>query len=118
MQRLAVTNPNDHLLIFWSETARQFTASSPRKGSINHRIAPQLDAGIESAQFVAQINISSIVEGLAMRIFKLGFFALITLPSLWACSGAHAHSATMGVTVLLRTFSEAMAVDHRCTHCG
>lgn len=53
-----------------------------------------------------------------MRIFKLGFFALITLPSLWACSGAHAHSATMGVTVLLRTFSEAMAVDHRCTHCG
>lgn len=56
-----------------------------------------------------------------MRTFTAAF-AVFTLQCLLALfSPAHAQSSssgTFGVTIVLRTFSEAATADHRCTHRG
>lgn len=54
-----------------------------------------------------------------MRTFKTAFGLLVVIQALLgACPTVHAQttSASLGVTIVLRTFSEAVTADHRCTH--
>jgi hypothetical protein len=56
-----------------------------------------------------------------MRIFNTALGFLLTTHVLLGVSPAlHAQTAfaSFGVTVVLRTFSEAVTADHRCTHRG
>lgn len=56
-----------------------------------------------------------------MRIFNTALGFLLTTQVLLAASPAlHAQTAlaSFSVTVVLRTFSEAVTADHRCTHRG
>lgn len=55
-----------------------------------------------------------------MRTFKTAFAVLAIQSLLGAYSVVHAESASgsFGVTIVLRTFSEAVTADHRCTHRG
>lgn len=56
----------------------------------------------------------------AMKIFKTAV-ALVFLPSLlgfYSLAQAGSNAGTFGVTIALRTFSEAVTADHRCTHRG
>jgi hypothetical protein len=56
-----------------------------------------------------------------MRTIKTAFGLLLASQLLMGtCSTLHAQttSASFGVTIVLRTFSEAATADHRCTHRG
>lgn len=56
-----------------------------------------------------------------MKTIKFAFaVALVTQSLLGIYSAAHAQtsSGTFGVTIMLRSFSEAVTADHRCTHRG
>lgn len=56
-----------------------------------------------------------------MRIFNTALgFLLATQVLLGVSPALHAQTAvaSFGVTVVLRTFSEAVTADHRCTHRG
>jgi hypothetical protein len=56
-----------------------------------------------------------------MRTIKTAFGLLVAAQVLLGtCSTLHAQttSASFGVTIVLRTFSEAATADHRCTHRG
>lgn len=56
-----------------------------------------------------------------MRTIKTAFGLLVAAQALLGtCSTLHAQStsASFGVTIVLRTFSEAATADHRCTHRG
>ena len=56
-----------------------------------------------------------------MRTIKTAFGLLVASQVLLStCSALHAQtaSASFGVTIVLRTFSEAATADHRCTHRG
>jgi len=56
-----------------------------------------------------------------MRTFKTAVGILVVAQSLLgACTTLRAEttSGTLGVTIMLRTFSEAVTADHRCTHHG
>lgn len=54
-------------------------------------------------------------QGGALRMLSIAMVGALSL-----CGSAYAQSAsgTFGVTVLLRTFSETVTSDHRCTHRG
>ena len=55
-----------------------------------------------------------------MRIATTAFAILIAQLLLGIFSTVHAESSSgsFGVTIVLRTFSEAATADHRCTHRG
>lgn len=55
-----------------------------------------------------------------MRTFTTAFTILIVQLLLGIFSTVHAErsSSSFGVTIVLRTFSEAATADHRCTHRG
>ena len=57
----------------------------------------------------------------AVRIFRPALSLLVATPAfMGACLPLHAETAagSLGVTIVLRTFSEAVTADHRCTHRG
>jgi hypothetical protein len=56
-----------------------------------------------------------------MRTIRTAFGLLVAFQVLLGtCPALHAQtaSASFGVTIMLRTFSEAATADHRCTHRG
>jgi len=55
-----------------------------------------------------------------VRISRPALSLLVATPIfMGACLPLHAEtSASLGVTIVLRTFSEAVTADHRCTHRG
>lgn len=55
-----------------------------------------------------------------MRISRPVLSLLVATPIfMGACLPLHAETtASLGVTIVLRTFSEAVTADHRCTHRG
>jgi hypothetical protein len=56
-----------------------------------------------------------------MKIIKFAFVAALTTQSLLGIHGAaqaQTSSGSFGVTIMLRSFSEAVTADHRCTHRG
>jgi hypothetical protein len=56
-----------------------------------------------------------------VRIFRPAFGLLVAAPAFMGASlplYAETASASLGVTIVLRTFSEAVTADHRCTHRG
>lgn len=56
-----------------------------------------------------------------MRIFRPALSLLVATPAfMGACLPLHAETASgpLGVTIVLRSFSEAVTADHRCTHRG
>lgn len=55
-----------------------------------------------------------------MKIIKFAFVAALATQSLLGIHGAALAqtSGSFGVTIMLRSFSEAVTADHRCTHRG
>lgn len=56
-----------------------------------------------------------------MKIIKFAFVAALAAQSLLGIHGAaqaQTSSGSFGVTIMLRSFSEAVTADHRCTHRG
>jgi len=55
-----------------------------------------------------------------MQTFTTAFaiLAIQLLLTLFSPAHAQSSSSTFGVTIVLRTFSEAATADHRCTHRG
>ncbi|UUZ74519.1 hypothetical protein LP414_19045 [Polaromonas sp. P1(28)-13] len=55
-----------------------------------------------------------------MRTFTTAFAILVLqfLPGIFSAAHAESTSGSFGVTIELRTFSEAATADHRCTHRG
>lgn len=55
-----------------------------------------------------------------MKIIKFAFVAALATQSLLGIHGAAQAqtSGSFGVTIMLRSFSEAVTADHRCTHRG
>jgi hypothetical protein len=55
-----------------------------------------------------------------MNIIKFAFVAALATQSLLGIHGAAQAqtSGAFGVTIMLRSFSEAVTADHRCTHRG
>jgi hypothetical protein len=56
-----------------------------------------------------------------VRIFSPAFAFLAAAPAFMGASPplhAETASTSVGVTIVLRTFSEAVTADHRCTHRG
>ena len=56
-----------------------------------------------------------------MKIIKFAFVAALATQALLGIHGAaqaQTSSGSFGVTIMLRSFSEAVTADHRCTHRG
>jgi len=55
-----------------------------------------------------------------MRTFKLALIVLVMqmLPGFLGGAQAQSSAASFGVTILLRTFSDTVTADHRCTQSG
>ena len=55
-----------------------------------------------------------------MRTFKIALFVLVMqmLPGMAGLVQAETSAASFGVTILLRTFSDTVTADHRCTQSG
>ena len=56
-----------------------------------------------------------------MKIIKFAFLTALATQSLLGIHGAaqaQTSSGSFGVTIMLRSFSEAVTADHRCTHRG
>lgn len=55
-----------------------------------------------------------------MRTFKIALIVVVMqfLPGICGAVQAQTSTASFGVTILLRTFSETVTADHRCTHSG
>jgi len=55
-----------------------------------------------------------------MRTFKIALVVLVMqiLPGFCSAAQAQTTSGSFGVTILLRTFSDTVTADHRCTQSG